>query len=235
MKNRTFRWVILLAVVSVTGIIALQLYWLRQAFDLEDGRFNHNVNIALKNVADSVCHLNRHALPESNPVYRFAANHYFVAVNDQVDAAALEYYLKNEFDSRHLNLDFEYGIYDCEGDRMIYGNYVKLSNFHKTFSPRTDLPKWEDKVYYFSVFFPDKNLHLASQMGIWILSSGVLLVILAFFGYAMFVMFKQKRLSEIQKDFINNMTHELKTPIATLAIAGNVLKNDQILSQPERL
>jgi len=63
----------------------------------------------------------------------------------------------------------------------------------------------------------------------------VLLVVILFFGYAMFIILKQKRLSEIQKDFISNMTHEFKTPISTIAIASEVLQQPSIVDEPERL
>jgi len=54
-------------------------------------------------------------------------------------------------------------------------------------------------------------------------------------AYAIIIIFKQKRLSEIQKDFVNNMTHEFKTPLATIKISSEVLKNPKIINNPERL
>ena len=235
MKNRTLRLIVVLGIFSVAGIMAVQIFWLKRAFDWEEAQFNHNVNIALKNVADSLVKANHSQNNEANPVYRYSSNYYFVAVNDRVDAGLLEHYLQQEFAKRHLTTDFEYGIFDCEGDRMIYGNYVNFDNHKTLFSPRTDLPKWEERVYYFSVFFPEKETHLLGKMGIWLFSSLLLLLVLAFFGYAIFTILRQKRLSEIQKDFINNMTHEFKTPIATISVSSEVLKNPELVRQPERL
>jgi two-component system phosphate regulon sensor histidine kinase PhoR len=63
----------------------------------------------------------------------------------------------------------------------------------------------------------------------------VIIAALLFFAYAIFIILRQKRLSEIQKDFINNMTHEFKTPISTIGISANVLSNKEILNDPNRL
>ena len=62
-----------------------------------------------------------------------------------------------------------------------------------------------------------------------------MLLVIVFFAYTLFVILKQKRLSEIQKDFINNMTHEFKTPLSTIAISTAVLKDPNIIKAPERL
>ena len=235
MKNSTLRWIIALGVISMAGIISIQLFWLRSAYDLEDSRFNHNVNIALKSVSDSILHFNHSKAHDPNPVFRFSSNYYFVSINDKVDANLLEYYLQNSFSKRNINLDFEYGVYDCQGDRMIYGNYVNLGNQKYNVNPRKDLPKWKDKVYYFSVYFPHKESFVVSQLGIWIVSSILLFIIILFFAYTLFVILKQKRISEVQKDFINNMTHEFKTPLSTISLSSDVLKGKKISGSPEKI
>jgi two-component system phosphate regulon sensor histidine kinase PhoR len=97
------------------------------------------------------------------------------------------------------------------------------------------LPQWSTHGYYFGVQFPNREAHIINQMGIWSFSSVVLLLVIVFFAYTLFVILKQKRLSEVQKDFINNMTHEFKTPISTIAVSAEVLKDPNIVNQPERL
>jgi len=147
----------------------------------------------------------------------------------------LEGFLKTEFRKKNIITDFEYGIYDCNDEKMVYGDYVNLDAQSKNDRAQKSFPKLNKDNYYFGVYFPFKTSHLMSQMDIWIFSSLVLLVVTIFFAYTMFVILKQKRLSEIQKDFINNMTHEFKTPISTIAISSEVLKNPEITKKPERL
>jgi two-component system phosphate regulon sensor histidine kinase PhoR len=69
----------------------------------------------------------------------------------------------------------------------------------------------------------------------WYFTTGILFFVVVFFGYALYVIIKQQRLSEIQKNFINNLTHEFKTPIASIELAAKVLASPKIIEQPERL
>jgi two-component system phosphate regulon sensor histidine kinase PhoR len=118
---------------------------------------------------------------------------------------------------------------------MVYGNYVTLDDAKKKSNTQASLPNWSSSGYYFGVQFPNRETQILNQMGIWLFSTLVLLIVILFFGYTLFVILKQKRLSEIQRDFINTMTHEFKTPISTIAVSAEVLKDPAILHQPERL
>jgi len=225
-----------LATLSIVGITITQVYWVKRAFDLKEDEFERNVNTALLNVAQQIYSFNDHGpAPSHNPVKQLSTNYFVVMVNSQIDASLLEYMLRTEFDKRKLQADFEYGIYDCTNEKMMYGNYVQVNDTRSETEISKGLPKWNTQGYYFAVQFPNREAQILNQMGIWSFSSIVLLVVIVFFAYTLFVILKQKRLSEIQKDFINNMTHEFKTPIATIAVSAEVLKSPDIIKQPERL
>lgn len=235
MKSSTIRFIVVLATISILGISITQIYWVKRAFDLKESEFDRQVNTALFNVATQIFSLNNTPSPANNPVKQISTNYYVVMVNSDIDANLLEFLLRSEFEKRNIQADFEYGIYDCTHEKMVYGNYVKLSDKVSKREQNPNLPKWVNAGYYFGVQFPNREAQIINQMGIWSFSSAVLLIVIVFFGYTLFVILKQKRLSEIQKDFINNMTHEFKTPISTIAVSTEVLKDTNIAQQPERL
>jgi two-component system phosphate regulon sensor histidine kinase PhoR len=235
MKSLPIRLVVLLGVVSVIGIIGLQVYWVRRAFDNEERQLDQMLYIGLKNVATRLAAYRHVALPNQSPVNQVSSNYYVVNVNSEIDANLLEYYLRQEFERLNLRLDYEYAIYDCGTDHMVYGNYVSATDRPGPATVPTRLPKYSEYTYYFGLHLPHRAPYFMSRLNGWVLTSVLLLVVVVFFGYALFVILRQKRLSEVQRDFINAMSHEFKTPIATIAISAEVLTDPAIASQPQRL
>jgi two-component system phosphate regulon sensor histidine kinase PhoR len=230
----TFRIVIALAVLSITGITITQIYWVRKAFDLKANQFNADVNRALENVASRIHDINKTPIPANSLVDQESSNYFTVMVNGPIDSNLLGFLLKNEFDRSNITADYEFGVYDCSKQCMTGGNYISPTK-NKIPPSLSELPALKMDGYYFGVRFPQIEANLISQMGIWGFSSVVMLVVIFFFAYTLFVILKQRRLSEVQKDFINNMTHEFKTPLSTIAISTGVLKDPSIIQAPERL
>ncbi|WP_337042462.1 sensor histidine kinase [Emticicia sp. 17c] len=233
MNRNTIRLLVILGTLSITGIIAVQAYWVKRAFDLKEQQFRQTVMISLRNVANRISALYKLSSIE-NPVSQLSSDYYVANLRMPLNADVLEHYLKEEFKKQNLQTDFEYGIYDCNTDKIVYGAYIN-SNFEESSTAKKALPKTDKYLNYFGVRFPSKTSYLASRLDIWVISSLITLIVTAFFGYAMFIILKQKRLSEVQRDFINNMTHEFQTPISTIRVATDVLSQPKIMEQPERL
>jgi two-component system phosphate regulon sensor histidine kinase PhoR len=233
MKNASFRRLLILALTAMVCTTVLQGFWFVQAFDLKEKQFNQQVTIALKQVAHLLLRDNQNFSPVGDAVSQPASNYFVVMVNDQIDANLLEVALRSEFEKRQLKLDFEYGIYDCSSEELRYGDYISAGQWQK--DKRSKLPRVYAENNYFSVLFPTKRSSLMGQMGIWLFSAAVVLLVLVFFTYTLYIIFRQKRLSEIQKDFVNTMTHEFKTPLSNNAISAETLRQPAIGNQPERL
>ena len=233
MKSNQIRIAVLLGSVSIIGIILFQLYWVNKSYDLAEEQFNKTVKIALYNVAQKMAEFNGSELPNENPVKQISSNYFIVDINNVIDAKILDHFLKTEFEYSNIHIDYEYAIYDCETNEMVYGNYIKQDDIPK--KEKQKFQKFDEFTYYFGILFPSKVLYIINSMNIWLISSFVLFTAIIFFAYSVFIILKQKRLSEIQKDFINNMTHEFKTPISTIGISAEVLSDPEIVKSPERL
>jgi two-component system phosphate regulon sensor histidine kinase PhoR len=204
-----------------------------KAFDLREREFNDRVNIALRSVAEEIMELNKDS-SDVPPVRQLSSNYFIVSTNDTLHPYLLESLLDAEFRSRNLKTNFEYSIYDCFTDSLVFGGAVMLSEEPTYAAEPRVIPKWERDSHYFGVYFPDKDNYLISQMTIWVFSSSILLVVTVFFAYTLWVILKQKRLSEIKNDFINNMTHEFKTPISTISASAELLRTGNLDNNEEK-
>jgi two-component system, OmpR family, phosphate regulon sensor histidine kinase PhoR len=235
MRRQQIRFVVLLGAISIIGIITVQAYFLFQAWNIREKQLTQSLFIALKTVAEKISRLNQTALPYGNPVRQLTSNYFVVDVNTVIDANVLEHYLKSEFDRLNIKTDYEYAIYDCHTDRMVYGNYISAAGSGEPAKPDQELPKYHEYLYYFGIHFPALRSTLAGDMTIWFFFTSILVLSVIFFVYAIFVILQQKRFSELQKDFINNMTHEFKTPISSINISADIITRPDIIEDPQRL
>lgn len=227
---------IILGGLSIIGILFIQSYWLLKTYDIKDKEFDQTVNIVLRNVAQRMSKYNNSVLPKTGLIQRRTSNYYAVNINSAIDPGILEQYLVQEFNNQSLNTAFEYAVYDCFSDDLVYGNYCSIENNSMSFGKEAKkLPKFDDLVYYFVVRFPSRESFLLANMRMTITFTALSILTIIFFIYSMWVILTQKRLSELQKDFINNMTHEFKTPLSSVKIAADVLASDDKIKDDKRL
>ncbi|GAB3510579.1 HAMP domain-containing sensor histidine kinase [Spirosoma knui] len=231
------RLLVVLSVLSIIGILTVQAVWVRNVYTLRERQFRQSAFIALQDVADEVARLNKFTL-NRYAVTQLSADYFIVNTDAPIDPTTLETLIQNSLQRHNLFTDYEYGIYDCETDRMVYGAYVS-TNVATTpgagVKQRPNLPKFSRYTYYFGIRFPNQYGFMTDQLNGWLWSTVAVLLVVLFFGYTLIVVLKQRRLTEVQRDFINNITHELQTPVSTIRIAADVLQSESIAQQPHRL
>jgi two-component system phosphate regulon sensor histidine kinase PhoR len=225
MSNRSIRWVIGFGVLAIMAILAAQAYFFYQAFNLKERQTVQSLRISLQAVAESISRYNESTLPD-NIIHQFSPDYFIVDINNHIDSRVLEHYLRTELTRRHITIDFEYAIYDCDDDQMVYGNYVSLDENEEQRNKLQNWPKYEEGLYYFGVHFPGMQSYILGEMELWYFFTAILLVVIMFFGYSMMIILQQKRLSEVQRDFINNMSHEFRTPLTSISLAADVLEEE---------
>jgi len=236
MENNIIRRVVILGAITIIGILGIQGYWVMRTWDIQQQEFSQTVKIALLSVAKELETLNgRNSLPIKGLISQESSNTYIVNINDEINAITLEFYLQKELEARAVNADFEYGIFDCESREMVYGRRINYSEDKELNTQTNPLPTNGNFDYYFSVRFPNQKGYLLEDMRLAIFFSIILFLSILFFIYSMFIIMRQKRLSEMQKDFINNMTHEFKTPISTIKISADVFLKNDLIQNDQRL
>lgn len=234
MKTNKLNIIIVLGLVATIGILIVQLLWTKQSFTLEEKKFSQKAHIALLEVVKHLYEGTNHDLPTENPIKKIANDYYVVNIDNDFDAEILEFYLKSEFKKVNLITDFEYAMYNCQSDEMVYGNYVSTTN--KT--PKNVsvyFPKHKDLVYYFAIRFPSETSYLFNSLRFWFILSTGLIIVLLVYVYSIYTIIQQKKYSELQRDFINNMTHEFKTPLSSILIASTYLKQQETIKTDEKL
>ncbi len=233
MSRKTIRWLVLFSALSIVGVLIMQMYWVDRTLDLRKRQFNQRAHVALQEVAQRLAQLNN-VMQSANPVEQLSPDYFLVNTNATIQPEVLEQFIKESFQKYNLITDFEVGIYDCTTNKIRYGLLMSTRNDVKSPVTTADWIKTDKYPYYFGIRFPEQENYLAGDLQGWIWSSVLVLIAVSFFSYALFVILRQKQLSEVQRDFINNMTHDLQTPISTIRIAADVLKTPAIVTQPER-
>jgi two-component system phosphate regulon sensor histidine kinase PhoR len=150
-------------------------------------------------------------------------------IHKRVSNIEIELLLQKEFKNRDLDLEFDYRVFNGQlATKVGSDRYTNLEGLFKY-----SMPIFEDEEgisqYSLVVGFPNRTNYLRSSISYLIVLSVLftLIIILSFY-FTVLNSIKQKNISEIKTDFINNMTHEFKTPIATIDLALNAIKNDKI-------
>lgn len=238
LKFNKLNIIVLIGLLAIVGVLTMQLLMLNQAYVFEKKELGEKIHFALQDVVNKIYRDNSSDLPAASPIKKIAEDYYIVNVDDVFEAPILEYYLNNEFQKVKLDLDYEYAIYDCTSDEMVYGEYIASSGTaHKNENLKCEncFSKKEGLVYYFAIRFPGlKYSYITSLQQYWIYT-GVLFLVLVIYVYSVLLLLKQKKYTELQKDFINNMTHEFKTPLSSILIASNYAAKQEAIEQHPKL
>ena len=226
--------IIVLGLIAIVGILIAQLLWTRQAYNFEEVKFTQKVHVALLEVVKKLYKGTTHQLPAENPVQKVSSDYYIVNVANDFEPGILEYYLKTEFEKVNLGTDFEYAMYNCQSDEMVYGNYVSFSQKSQK-EGSVYFPKHQNLVYYFAIRFPHEGSFMLSNLKFWFILTSALVIILLVYVYSIFTIIQQRKYSELQRDFINNMTHEFKTPLSSILIASNYLIRHEKIKSDDKL
>ncbi len=235
MKGKALRYVILLATVSIAGIFLIQFTFIRKSYTISDKLFKESASVALKEVAWQIMLATgtTENFDSITPVEIFSNSIYLVNVGIAIDKELLKVNLIRELKKHEIYYDFEFAIFNPTEEQMDEGTLVKVNSEEKP--SYYAFPVNEKYTNYFGIHFPDRSSYFNSRLSIWYFLTGLLILVVFFFGYTLAIIIRQRQLSEVQKNFINNLTHELKTPISSIGLSAKVINDKKILESPKRL
>jgi len=160
-------------------------------------------------------------------------------IQQRINKKSLQATLSKSFSDKGINLPFEFAVFSPSNDT----NHIPIRSSGFT----NDYEKTEHRVSLFPndlfhkpdlllVYFPGQKTHVLKSLSLLMVGSILFtLIIILSSGASIVVMIRQKKISDIKTDFINNMTHEFKTPIATISIAADSITNPRVISEPETI
>lgn len=239
MRSTTLKWIVLSATLLAAMIVTVQLYWLKKVYSFEQGSFHTNVVKSIRSLFED---LQMNDAPGTHLESLINApdkdNDYFVFKADTIPPKdSLVYYIQDEFADFGVLTDCKLGAYSSTEKRYIYEEYIPApaSRYAGVQPVVQELPVFNNSFDHILLYFPHRHEYILEQMDFWIVSSVILFIALIGLAASLFYFYRQKFLAEIQKDFVNNFTHEFKTPLAVMKIASDVLAQGSISRQPDRL
>jgi two-component system, OmpR family, phosphate regulon sensor histidine kinase PhoR len=226
MGKQTIRIIIIFAVLSLGGLIVTQTFWVNDALNLVETQHDHRVIMALNDVSIELIS-QKNALVSSKTFLDKNGNQRPPDIFEVIDTVNLRYLLNKYINYHNINEKFYYAIVKTATDSVIYSSQEKLPDKSKLKVHKACLHcVYSDDYYHLEVYFPSQKKQILLGMSAWLSFSGLFLLLMIFsFYYTITAIIKQKKVSAIRDDLINNITHEFKTPIATISLASEVLIN----------
>lgn len=251
--KKIFKVIVLLITLSLVGIIGIQVSWFKNLLQVQEQRILYKVEVAALKVIQSI-----NTQSAINPMFRLKRpgagllpETFSVltppTISQRYSRYEIEEKLQDAFEENGLkNIHFEYaivnnnlGVYEMQSANFEKATADSL-NYKRKIIPVTpennSLMPGVTFDEFFIIILPNFQKQLWASV-IWMVMLSVVftLVIIAAFYVTVKTLINQRKLSIIKSDFINNMTHEFKTPLATISLAVDALKNEKVLSDPDKM
>jgi two-component system phosphate regulon sensor histidine kinase PhoR len=228
------RRIILITIVAMTialiGLMVIQIYWIQSASSIKEANFRRSVNEAMARVVAKVERLEKTKSMLMNQGQNILITRH-LPIDSFLKGEELDSMIRLELNIRGVDTRFIFCVYKPENQQFI----IEQSPNHRKelIEKGNAFILFQADVYsspeYLLIFFPHEKQFLLTEIwGMLLISILLIIVIVYSFTYTIATVFRQRRFAEMKNDFINNMTHEFKTPISTISLACEALTDKDL-------
>ncbi|MEI6434507.1 MAG: HAMP domain-containing sensor histidine kinase [Bacteroidota bacterium] len=237
--NRRFIIITIIAMtIALIGLMGIQIYWIQSASSIKEANFRRSVNEAMVKVIKKIEHLEKTKSMRAGQDERVLSFSRHLPYDSILSMPELDSLIRLQLNFRGVDTRYEFCIYKPERQEFLM---ERSSVFRKELIEKGNaFVLFQSDIYtspeYLLIYFPrEKQFLLTELWGMLLISIILIIVIVYSFTYTITIIFRQKRLSEMKNDFINNMTHEFKTPISTISLACEALGDKDLRGSADML
>ena len=238
MNRRIIIFTIIAMTIALIGLMGIQIYWIQSASAIKEANFRRSVNEAMVKVVQKVERIERNKALLINQYESMLNFNRHLPFDSILTVKDLDSLIRLQLNIRGVDIRYEFCIYKPENQEFLM---ERSPNFRKDLIEKGNaFILFQADIYtspeYLLIYFPrEKQFLLTELWGMLLISIILIIVIVYSFTYTIATIFRQKRLSEMKNDFINNRTHEFKTPISTISLACEALSDKDIRGSGEFL
>jgi two-component system, OmpR family, phosphate regulon sensor histidine kinase PhoR len=236
MNRRIIILTIIVMTIALIGLMVIQFYWIKNTSAVKETAFKRSITEMLPRVVKKVERMEKKKAIEVNQYDGMVNFNRHIPYEGFLTVPHLDSLIQQELTTLGVDTKFEYGIYNPQRNIFLVESNpdVRKELIDKGYAARLFISDIFTSPEYLLLYFPrEKQFLLTELWGILMISIILIIVIVSSFTYTITTIFRQKKLSEMKNDFINNMTHEFKTPISTISLACETLNDHDIVKSPE--
>ena len=234
--KKIFPLIVVLITLSVVGIIFIQMSWINNAISLRQNQHEQDLNHATNEIRKELHDLYMHYTGNIGWYNEESRNYILQNFTTQImDPREVHQKVQSALSRNNIKESFEYSITNIFQTPIVSSKGFRPDYYKSTMNVPLTIEKANFVETLHLYIYEDRN-YILRKMG-WMIAASILFtgIITSAFALTVRTMFTQKKLSEIKSDFINNMTHELKTPLATISLAIDALTNEKVIHDTDKI